>query len=288
MTDLAILGNRPSNEWIAPWSYLESGIDAIGAASPVGSMASSSPIHPAFTIQKHWERGGHPASLFASSQKKANAALDQLVATGMPPLPAVTDNGAPIDPMGVWRTMAIYNGCPLNTLRRKLYWDLDTFSYVIELLCERDLIFTIGYRPITGKKFSDLYYFRDTGILHRLLGENSELTGKGRGKFDNSWEGFAIQMICRGIATEADASVWRKDNTEEIDLLLNWPDNSRWGVEIGRGQNKRPSKGFWLAANELQLTNEFIIHNGECDSIGSCRRFTLEAFMQASRNGTLV
>jgi hypothetical protein len=228
---------------------------------------------------EHWEYGGHPSSLFAKSPGDRRNFLDRLIATSMPPLPAASRNGMVIEPEGFWKTLAAYNGCPLDALFKRLRWDGASFDHVLGILLDRGLIFTIGYKPLRSSPRCDLYYFQDTGVLHQLFNPKWSRTGKGRRNFDRSWEGFIIQVLCRGVARDAAASVWRKEDNE-IDLLLEWPGGDRrWGVEISRSSDKRPSKGFWISSQELQVTDEFVIHTGNCDAIKSCRRYTIEMFM---------
>lgn len=280
MDDLATWGNQPRPDWIEPWLWIG---DDVGEAS-VGDtesniqepQLSTSP----FNLLDHWNYGGYPSSLFARSLRERANFFDHLIASGLPLLPMESRNGVAIESQKFWRILATFNGCPLDTLFSKLRWDGDTFDQVQRLLVDRGLIFTIGYKPLRSEPRSDLYYFRDTGVLHRLFNPKWSKAGKGRQRFDNSWEGFVIQVLCRGIARDAAASVWRKED-QEIDLLFEWPgEERRWGIEISRSPDKRPSKGFWQSSEELKLSDQFIIHTGDCDAIRSCRRYTLDMFMR--------
>lgn len=62
-------------------------------------------------------------------------------------------------------------------------------------------------------------YVRDTGLLHELLGLESQAELLHHPKPGASWEGFAIEQV---LATEphTDASFWATHQGAEIDLLL--------------------------------------------------------------------
>lgn len=280
MASLANWGNHPSPDWIKPWEGARDHPEEISFDAQAPNKPVVQDRGPQFSIADHWAFGGYPSSLFASSDRARRDFLIRHVANNMPPLPATAINGRRIEPNDFWRLLARCNGCRLETLFKNLPWDSKTFDLVINQLLDRGLIYTIGFMPLRNKPRSDLYYFRDTGLLHHLFNPRWLIDGPHRKHWDRSWEGFVIQLLCNGVGKRAEASVWREGD-EEIDLLLNWPsDTKRWGVEISRSSNKRPSAGFWTASQWLKLTNEFVIHWGDCDSIKTCRRYTLERFLE--------
>lgn len=278
MANLANWGNQPSPDWIEPWRWASQVMREIDI-DPAQTDTPTNKYTPRFDLMAHWEHGGYPASLFAASPLQRNEYLTRHIANNMPPIPASSQNGVPIEQVTFWRLLARYNGCQLDTLFRRLHWDSQSFEVVIDSLIAQGLIFTIGYMPLRSDSRSELYYFRDTGLLHQLLNPKWSKTGHGRKYFDKSWEGFVIQVLCNGVGLDAEASVWRK-GIDEIDLLLDWRGaDQRWGVEISRSDDKRPQKGYWAASRELRLTDAFIIHMGDCTPIDHCRRYTLERFL---------
>lgn len=280
MANLVNWGNHPSSDWIEPWKAARNLSEELGAHPETTNKPTARDRRSIFSVADHWEYGGYPSSLFAESPKARRDFLTRHVANSFPPLPAKAINGNQILPNEVWKMLARHNGYRLETLFKKLRWDVETFDFVIAQLMDRGLIYTIGFRPLSNRPRGDLYYFRDTGLLHHLFNPKWQKDGRHRKHWDRSWEGFVIQLLCHGIGNHANACVWRKAD-EEIDLLLEWPDRGkRWGVEISRSLDKKPSDGFWAASQVLKLTDEFVIHWGNCDSISSCRRYTLERFLE--------
>ena len=231
-----------------------------------------------FELDVHWMRGGFRGSLFAGSSSESERFLDNLIATGLVVLPEATVSGHPIDQSGLLRLLACYNGHPLESLRKKLQWDLNSFYLIIDYLIDRELIFRLPFLPKNGRP--DLYYFCDTGVLHRLFNPKWKLSGKGRPYFASSWEGFVIRTIWKRFGEGAEAFVWRQSERDEIDLVLRWPDLADcWAVEIGMGDNKTPSVGFWRGIDFVGAQRLLVIHRGLRDTIGECERMTLEQLL---------
>lgn len=123
---------------------------------------------------------------------------------------------------------------------------------------------------------SPLFYFCDTGVLHRLFSDRMRQAGWNGPHRARSWEGFVIRTICQRFGKDAEAWVFRHSDTHEIDLVLRWPDTPDcWAIEIGAGTNKRPSVGFWKGIDIVSATNLIVIHRGRRDEIGECQRMTL-------------
>lgn len=160
-------------------------------------------------------------------------------------LPAVTLSGTTIMKDEFLRALARFNGCELETFRKKLRWDVRSFDHLIDDLCAKEFIYRLPCLPVSGR--SDLFYFCDTGILHRLFNPSWKLTGQGALKFAKSWEGFVVRTVWRAFGSSAQAYAWRQDEKDEIDLVVRFPDrNECWAIEIGVGADKRTSLGFWV------------------------------------------
>lgn len=64
-------------------------------------------------------------------------------------------------------------------------------------------------------------YFRDTGILHSLLGVSDESSLRTHPKLGASWEGFALEEILRSYrADDEESFFWAVHEQTELDLLL--------------------------------------------------------------------
>lgn len=49
----------------------------------------------------------------------------------------------------------------------------------------------------------------------------------------------------------------------EIDLLLVWPDGSRWAVEIRRSLSPKPERGFHAACADLAPARKYVVYPGK-------------------------
>ena len=91
---------------------------------------------------------------------------------------------------------------------------------------------TIGKRQVKSPKV----YVRDSGLLHQLLGLDTEKARLSHPKLGASWEGFVMEQV---LATEPhdEASFWATHQGAEIDLLLRRGDRFL-GVECKRRTRK--------------------------------------------------
>ncbi len=56
---------------------------------------------------------------------------------------------------------------------------------------------------------------------------------------------------------------YRTRGGAEIDLLLAFPGNRLWAIEIKRGLDPRPEKGFHFACRDLVPERKFVVYPGE-------------------------
>ena len=73
----------------------------------------------------------------------------------------------------------------------------------------------LGKRQVKAPKI----YFRDTGLLHGMLGIQSSTDLLTRPQSGASWEGFALAQILR-IAQPDEAYFWATHRGAQLDLLL--------------------------------------------------------------------
>jgi len=77
-------------------------------------------------------------------------------------------------------------------------------------------------------------YWRDSGLLHALMGINNLEHLYRQPWLGHSWEGFVIEQTIASIAAaggRAQPSYFRTSDGHELDLVLDWGDQ-RWAVEI--------------------------------------------------------
>jgi uncharacterized protein len=116
----------------------------------------------------------------------------------------------------------------------------------------------IGKRLVKSPKV----YFRDTGLLHALLGLGSRLEVLAHPKLGPSWEGFALDQTVRLLGAEHDAFFYATQGGAELDLFVTRR-GRRWGFEFKHDDAPRLTKSMHVALADLKLEHLFIVHPGD-------------------------
>jgi len=103
-------------------------------------------------------------------------------------------------------------------------------------------------------------YFRDTGLLHYLLGIRSEKELLTHPKSGASWEGFAIEEMLKAAAPD-EAYFWATHGGAELDLLM-LMGGHRIGVECKRVDAPRLMPSMHSALRDLELEQLVVIYPG--------------------------
>jgi uncharacterized protein len=109
-------------------------------------------------------------------------------------------------------------------------------------------------------------YFRDSGLLHQLLGIRTLDNLLCHPKCGASWEGYIVEETIKSIKPD-EVYFWATHGGAELDLLL-FKDGRRLGVEIKRMDAPRLTTSMRVALVDLALDRLVIIYPGE-------RRFNL-------------
>jgi len=103
-------------------------------------------------------------------------------------------------------------------------------------------------------------YFRDTGLLHQLLGIRSAKDLLTHPKGGASWEGYVIEEAIRAVDPD-EAFFWATHNGAEIDLLLR--KNGRlFGVECKRADAPKVTPSMRIALTDLKLEGISVVFPG--------------------------
>ncbi|HEX6828885.1 MAG TPA: ATP-binding protein, partial [Burkholderiales bacterium] len=151
-----------------------------------------------------------------------------------------------------------------NTVRRYLDWLTQTFM-VRQLHPWHE---NIGKRQVKAPKI----YFRDSGLLHELLGIADEAALLVHPRSGASWEGFALEQMLR-IAQPEQAYFWATHAGAELDLLM-FKQGRRVGVEFKRMDAPRLTPSMRIAMADLGLDALYVVYPGN-------RRYTLAQGMEA-------
>jgi predicted AAA+ superfamily ATPase len=215
---------------------------------------------------RHWFRGGFPLSYLARTEKDSEIWRKQFIQTFLERdlvqwginIPALTL-------LRFWTMLAHYHGQTWNaaeparslgvaepTVRR--YLDILSGVFMIRQLFSWHA--NLKKRQVKAPKV----YFRDTGLLHHLLGIRSEKELLMHPKCGASWEGYVIEETLHALRPDA-TYYWATHNGAEIDLIM-IKDGKMLGVECKRLDAPRLTPSMKIALHDLQLERILVIYPG--------------------------
>ncbi len=218
-------------------------------------------------MNQHWLRGGFPLSYLAASDADSRVWRKNFIQTFLErDLPQWGINIPAATLLRFWSMLAHYHGQIWNaseasrafgvsdmTVRR--YLDVLEGVFMIRVL--QPWYTNIQKRQIKSPKI----YFRDSGILHSLLGIYSDLDLYTHPKIGASWEGYAMEETIK--ATNPDEIYfWGTHNGAELDLLL-LKDGKRIGVECKRMDAPHLTPSMKIAMQDLHLDRLVVFYPGE-------------------------
>ncbi|MDO9072892.1 MAG: ATP-binding protein [Rubrivivax sp.] len=213
-----------------------------------------------------WLRGGYPRAFLAASDADSMAwrtqAIQRHVETDLPQFGV---NVAAPAMLRFWRMLAHCHGQVWSaadparslavsepTVRRHL--DVLTQTFMLRQL--QPWHQNLGKRQVKAPKI----YFRDTGLLHTLMGVPTLDALLAHPRSGASWEGFALEQVLR-IAAPDEAYFWATHNGAELDLLL-FKDGQRIGVEFKRADAPGITPSMRIAMHDLQLDQLYVVYPG--------------------------
>ena len=216
---------------------------------------------------RHWQRGGFPLSFLAASDADSLAWRRNFIQTFLErDLPQLGVSISAASMFRFWNMLAHYHGQVWNaaetarnfevsesTVRR--YLDLLEGAFMVRQL--RPWFVNLGKRQIKSPKL----YFRDTGILHQMLGLREERDLWLHPKSGASWEGYVIEEVIKAVDPD-EAYFWATHSGAELDLLL-FTGGRRVGVECKRMDAPRLTPSMRSALTDLALDHLIVLYPGE-------------------------
>jgi len=136
------------------------------------------------------------------------------------------------------------------------YVDILAGSFMVRLL--PPWFESAGKRIVKSPKA----YIRDTGLLHALLGLQTEAERDSHPKLGASWEGFALETLIQGHQAEHHSYFWGTQGGAELDLLI-----ARGGRKIGfefkYADAPKLTRSMRIAIEDLKLDALYVIHPGK-------------------------
>ena len=218
------------------------------------------------SLSQHWLRGGFPLSFLANTEADSLAwrknFIQMLLERDLPQwgirIPATTL-------LRFWTMLAHYHGQVWNnaeparslgvsepTVRK--YLDIIEGVFMVRVL--QPWHANLNKRQVKAPKI----YFRDSGLLHYLLGIRSNADLQNHPKSGASWEGYAIEEVLKANAPD-EAYYWATHSGAELDLLV-IKDGHRIGIECKRMDAPRLTPSMRYAMQDLELERLFVIYPG--------------------------
>ena len=218
-------------------------------------------------LHQHWLRGGFPLSCLAANDVDSQIWRKNFIQTFLErDLPQWGIQISAVTLMRFWTMMAHYHGQTWNaaeasrsfgvsdmTVRRYL----DILESVLMIRVLQPWYANIHKRQVKSPKI----YFRDSGLLHSLLGIYSELDLYTHPKIGASWEGYTIEETIKAMQPD-ETYFWGTNNGAELDLLL-LKDGKRIGVECKRKDAPHLTPSMKIAVEDLQLDKLMVFYPGE-------------------------
>jgi predicted AAA+ superfamily ATPase len=213
-----------------------------------------------------WHRGGFPRSFLAANEEDSLAWRKNFIRTFLErDLAALGFGMAPAVMGRFWSMLAHYHGQVWNGAEiaaslgiapnsARSYLDALEQTFLVRRLPPWHE--SLGKRLVKAPKL----YFRDTGLLHALLGARSASELLVHPKLGASWEGFALEAVLRAIDPDG-AYFYAVHNGSKLDLLM-FKDGRRVGVEFKRADAPARTRSMTVAMEDLRLDDLWVVYPG--------------------------
>jgi len=234
---------------------------------------------------RHWLRGGFPLSYLAEDDSRSSLWRADFIRTFLERDLGQMGFSTPSSTMlrfwtmaahyhgQIWSHAAIAGAMNIGEKSVRRYLDVLTDLYMLRQL--QPWHANLKKRQVKSPKV----YFRDTGLLHYLLGVRTEKELWTHPKYGASWEGYVIEESLKAVAPE-EAFFWATHQGAEIDLVL-IKDGRLLGVECKRVDAPRLTPSMRIALDDLKLERIAVVYPG-------AKRFPLAERVEAVPLDALV
>lgn len=220
-------------------------------------------------ISRLWSRGGFPPSFLAPDDRRSFAWRTAFIRTFLErDLPQLGVPAAAATMRRFWTMVAHYHGNRWNgaEVGRALGATAPTINAYLDALADALVVRrmqpwreNLKKRQVKAPKV----YLADTGLLHALLGLDSESALAGHPKSGASWEGFAMQEVVGTLGVDWDRCYyWATHRGAELDLLV-LDGGRRLGFEFKRTSAPAMTRSMHSALSDLELDRLFTVFPGD-------------------------
>lgn len=217
------------------------------------------------SLELHWERGGYPDSYLAVDRDTSIQWREDFITSYVERyLPHQGIAASPVQLRRFCSMLAYQQGATINLsqLAGSLGIDGKTARRYLDLLEGLYLVRSLpAWSRNTGKRLvkSPKVYWRDTGILHTLVGLSTLEQVLGHPICGASWEGYCIEHILGRLGKDAKCMHYRTHAGAEVDLVIEMADGDRIAVEIKRTLSPKLTPGLIESMETLRANRGVIV-----------------------------
>ena len=214
-----------------------------------------------------WLRGGFPRAYLDSETASLRWRREFAHTYLERDIPALGLRLPPATLRRFWNMLAHYHGQTWNgaELARAFGVSEKTVRHYLDILAATFMVRilppwheNLGKRQVKAPKI----YLSDSGMLHTLLGLESEPALMGHPKVGASWEGFAINQVIAALdATPDQCHYWKLHTGAELDLLIQ-KNGKRLGFEFKLTDSPGTTASMHSALQNLKLDALYVVHAG--------------------------
>lgn len=217
------------------------------------------------TLETHWERGGYPDSYLAPDRAESLRWRDDFITSHVERhLPQLGIEAAPLLLRRLCTMLAHQQGASLNLSRLgsslgisgksvRRYLDLMEGLYLMRILPPWSR--NVSKRLVKAPKV----YWRDSGVLHALIGLPALDEVLGHPVCGASWEGYCIEQVIQHAPRNTLFSYYRTHAGAEVDLVMETPAGEVIAVEIKRTLSPKLTPGLAESMTTISADRGLII-----------------------------
>ena len=219
-------------------------------------------------LERLWLRGGFPESFLAAGDEASYRWRRDFVRTYLERELPFFDTRLPAEALRrFWTMLAHLHGEPLNRARlvESLGLDTRTVNRYLDLMAD---LYLLRHLPAWHKNVKKRLlkrprlYYRDSGLLHALLGVVTLDDLQGHPIIGKSWEGFVVEQLLVIGDDKVSGYYYRSAGGAEVDLVLEFASGELWQIEVKRSLKPKPSRGFHAAGEVLGPTRKWVVYPG--------------------------
>ncbi|MBW1892620.1 MAG: ATP-binding protein [Deltaproteobacteria bacterium] len=215
-----------------------------------------------------WLRGGLPLSFLPKTDKQSMKWRQNYITTFLErDIPLLGINIPANTLRRFWTMLAHYHGQIVNyaEIGRNFGISDMTVRKYIDILEGTFMVRTLQpWYVNTGKRLvkRPKIYLKDSGLFHALMSVNNHDQLYTHNKLGASWEGFALECLCKSIGKAAqEYYFWATHAGAELDLF--WQEGGKnWGVEFKYEDAPRLTKSMQIAVSDLDIEHVWVIYPG--------------------------